>query len=62
MDWIIATRAAIFLTSIILLALGPIALIKLNTFIRRYRVAHEALKARVSVLERNAGIKPEENR
>jgi len=52
MDWpIILIRLAITFTFLILAAGGPWALFKLSSFIKRYRTAHEELKARVEALE-----------
>ncbi len=58
---IIFIRIAITLTFLILAAGGPYAIIQLRRFIRRYVAAHESLKSRVSVIERQLHITPTEN-
>lgn len=62
-------RIAITLTFLILAAGGPYALLLLRRFIRRYTVAHEALKtdhealkARVTTLESARGLARGESR
>lgn len=45
MDIVLLVRLAITFTFLMLAAGGPYAVIKLSRFIRRYTVAHEALKA-----------------
>jgi hypothetical protein len=59
MDWLLLfLRLAITATFLILAAGGPWALIKLSRFIRRYAVAHQALKLRVQIIEKQLGITP----
>jgi hypothetical protein len=58
-DWLVfLVRLAITLTFIILAAGGPWALFKLSSFIRRYKTAHEELKARIQAIEKHLGITP----
>lgn len=59
---IILLRLAITLTFLILATFGPYAVRKLSKFIREYTVAHESLKLRVQVIEKQLGITlPEEH-
>lgn len=55
---IVLIRLAITLTFLILAAGGPYAVGKLSRFIRRYSLAHEALKRRVATIEAQLGITP----
>lgn len=53
-------RLAITLTFFILAAGGPVAIILLYRFIRRYIAAHKLLEARVTLLEQHQGIHTED--
>lgn len=59
MDWLIFfLRLAITLTFLILATGGPIAIILLRRFIKKYAVAHEKLRMRVQTIEKQLGITP----
>ncbi len=51
MDIILLVRLAITLTFLMLAAGGPVCIVLLRSFIKRYMVAHEALEVRNRALE-----------
>lgn len=62
MDIVTLVRIAVTLTFLILAMGGPYAIRKLSTFIREYKTAHNALRQRVQVIEKQLGITPPEEK